>query len=57
MNHAISGIETIFLPCNSSSSFIASSLVRQIAQFGGADRIGPMVPAPVARRLKEKYSP
>jgi pantetheine-phosphate adenylyltransferase len=57
MNHAISGIETIFLPCNSSSSFIASSLVRQIAQFGGADRIGSMVPAPVARRLKERYAP
>lgn len=57
MNHAISGIETIFLPCNSSSSFIASSLVRQIAQFGGSDRIGPMVPPAVARRLKEKYAP
>lgn len=56
MNHAISDIETIFLPCNASSPFIASSLVRQIAQFGGSDRIGPMVPAAVARRLKDKHA-
>ena len=55
MNKAISGIETIFLPCGSQSSFIASSLIRQIAQFGGADRVGSMVPEPVARRLKEKF--
>lgn len=56
MNHAISGIETVFLPCNASSPFIASSLVRQIAQFGGSDRIGPTVPAAVTRRLKEKHA-
>ena len=55
MNKAISGIETVFLPCGSQSSFIASSLVRQIAQFGGADRVGALVPAPVARRLQEKF--
>lgn len=55
MNKAISGTETIFLPCGTQSSFIASSLIRQIAQFGGADRVGSMVPEPVARRLKEKF--
>lgn len=55
MNHAISGIETVFLPCATSSSFIASSLVRQIARFGGADRIGSMVPPPVAKRLQERF--
>ena len=57
MNHAISGIETVFLPCASSSSFIASSLIRQIAQYGGADRVGSMVPVPVAKRLSEKFLP
>lgn len=56
MNEAISGIETWFVPCASNSSFIASSLVRQIAQFGGADRVGSMVPEGVARRLKEKFT-
>jgi pantetheine-phosphate adenylyltransferase len=55
MNKAISGTETVFLPCGTQSSFIASSLIRQIAQFGGADRVGSMVPEPVARRLKEKF--
>ena len=55
MNEAISGIETIFIPCASTSSFIASSLVRQIATFGGAERVGTMVPEPVAIRLKEKF--
>lgn len=57
MNKAISGIETVFLPCGSASSFIASSLVRQIAKYGGADRVGSMVPPVVARRLKEKFAP
>lgn len=56
MNHAISGIDTVFVPCSSSGSFIASSLVRQIAQFGGAGRIGSMVPRSVAKRLEEKFT-
>jgi pantetheine-phosphate adenylyltransferase len=57
MNFAISGIETVFLPCGTSSSFIASTLVRQIAQFGGASRIGEMVPEPVFKRLADKFPP
>lgn len=56
MNNAVSGIDTIFLPCASSRSFISSSLLRQFAVFGGADRVDSMVPAPVARRLKEKFA-
>lgn len=55
MNKAISGIETVFLPCGTQSSFIASSLIRQIAQFGGAQRVGSMVPPAVAKRLDEKF--
>jgi pantetheine-phosphate adenylyltransferase len=57
MNKAISGIETIFFPCTSQSSFIASSLVRDIARFGGADRVSSFVPEPVYRRLLEKFPP
>jgi pantetheine-phosphate adenylyltransferase len=57
MNRAISGIDTLFLPCASDMSFIASSLIRDIARFGGADRVSSMVPAPVAKRLAEKYPP
>ncbi len=57
MNKTMSGIVTVFLPCASSQSFIASSLVREIARFGGGDRIGSMVPAPVAKRLAERFTP
>ena len=57
MNKAISGIETVFFPCASDSSFIASSLIRDIARYGGADRLSGMVPGPVFRRLVEKFPP
>jgi pantetheine-phosphate adenylyltransferase len=56
MNKAISGIQTVFLPCGPESSFIAATLIRQIAMFGGADRLGSMVPENVAKRLNEKYA-
>jgi pantetheine-phosphate adenylyltransferase len=57
MNEAISGIHTVFLPCASSQSFIASSLVRDIVRLGGADRVSSMVPGPVGKRLVEQFSP
>ncbi|MHB1534409.1 MAG: pantetheine-phosphate adenylyltransferase [Acidimicrobiales bacterium] len=55
MNKAVSGFETLFIPCSSSYSFIASKYVREFARFGGADRIGTTVPAPVLTKLKEKF--
>ena len=55
MNEAISGIQTVFVPCASSQSFLSSSLIRDIARLGGAHRVDGMVPDPVARRLKEKF--
>jgi pantetheine-phosphate adenylyltransferase len=57
MNKAISGIETVFFPCASRTSFIASSLVRDIARFGGGDRVSSFVPEPVFRRLLVKFPP
>jgi pantetheine-phosphate adenylyltransferase len=56
MNKAVSGIETLFIPCSSEYTFIASKYVREFARFGGADRIGTMVPPPVLTQLKEKFS-
>jgi pantetheine-phosphate adenylyltransferase len=56
MNKAVSGIETLFIPCSSEYSFIASKFVREIARYGGADRIGTMVPGPVFTKLKEKFA-
>ena len=55
MNKAISGVQTMFIPCGSSNSFIASSLVRQIAQLGGVDRVEGFVPPAVMLGLKEKF--
>ena len=55
MNEAISELATVFLPCATTSSFIASSLLREIVRFGGAVRVSSMVPPPVAKRLVERY--
>ena len=55
MNEAISDLVTVFIPCATSSSFIASSLLREIARLGGAARVSSMVPPPVAKRLVERY--
>jgi len=55
MNKAISGIETVFLPCTSQSSFIAATLVRDIARIGGADRIASLVPKLVVDRVRAKF--
>jgi pantetheine-phosphate adenylyltransferase len=53
MNHAVSGVDTLFIPCGSSHAFLASKLIREIARFGGD--VSTMVPEPVSRRLKERY--
>jgi len=50
-NKTISGVETIFIPSTSSSSFIASKLIREIAFFGGD--VSAMVPENVNKHLLE----
>jgi pantetheine-phosphate adenylyltransferase len=56
MNKSVSGFETLFIPCSSEYSFIASKYVRDFARYGGAERIGSMVPAPVFAKLKERFA-
>lgn len=53
MNQKISGVDTMFIPSTSGSSFLASKLLREITRFGGD--VSDMVPPAVAARLKEKY--
>ena len=53
MNKRVSGVDTLFIPSASGNSFLASKLLREITKFGGD--VNEMVPAPVARRLQEKY--
>ena len=56
MNKAVAGVQTLFIPSASEHSFIASKFVRDFARFGGADRIGTLVPEPVFVALKEKFA-
>ncbi|HEX7167712.1 MAG TPA: pantetheine-phosphate adenylyltransferase [Acidimicrobiales bacterium] len=56
MNKKISGLETVFLPCSTQSSFIAASLVRDIARYGDPDRVKGMVPDAVLKRLHDKFA-
>jgi pantetheine-phosphate adenylyltransferase len=55
MNKAVSGIDTILIPCATASSFLASKFVKDFVRYGAADRIDSMVPAPVAKRLRTKF--
>ena len=48
-----SEIETIFLSTNTNFSFLSSSLVKEVAKFGG--EINHMVPDAVERDLKEYF--
>ena len=48
------GIETVFLMPSLQYSYIRSSLVKEVASFGGC--LDGLVPDIVIRRLKEKFS-
>ena len=54
MNFRLSGIDTLFIPTAPQHSFLSSSLVREVARFGGD--VTSMVPEQVARRLAAKFS-
>ncbi len=53
MNQRLSGIDTFFISTSPQHSFLSSSLVREVARFGGD--VSSMVPPMVAQRLKERY--
>lgn len=52
MNHRLGGVETLFMPTNPSWSFLSSSLVKEVARFGGD--VEGLVPGPVTARLRER---
>lgn len=54
MNFRLSGIDTLFIPTAPQHSFLSSSLVREVARFGGD--VTSMVPEVVAARLAAKFS-
>lgn len=52
MNHRLAGVETVFLPTSPGLSFVASSLVKEVARFGGD--VSGLVPSMVAERLADR---
>jgi pantetheine-phosphate adenylyltransferase len=53
MNQQLSGIDTFFISTSPQYSFLSSSLVREVAKFGGD--VSSMVPPVVAKRLDERF--
>jgi pantetheine-phosphate adenylyltransferase len=49
MNHGLAGLETLFLPTNPLYSFLSSSLVKEVATYGGD--VSGLVPVPVQQAL------
>ena len=54
MNRSIGQVETMFMSTNPEHSFLSSSLVKEVARFGGD--VSDFVPGPVAKRLADKYA-
>jgi pantetheine-phosphate adenylyltransferase len=52
LNHAMTGVDTMFLPTRSENAFISSSWVKEIARLGGD--VAAFVPPRVHARLLEK---
>ena len=53
MNQRLSGIDTFFISTTPQHSFLSSSLVREVAKFGGD--VTSMVPPMVAARLADRF--
>jgi len=54
MNRSIGGVETLFLTTSPLHSFLSSSLVKEVARFGGD--VDAFVPPPVAAQLRERVA-
>ena len=53
MNIGLAGVETLFMPTNPQHSFLSSSLVKDVAKWGGD--VTPHVPEVVASRLADRF--
>jgi pantetheine-phosphate adenylyltransferase len=54
MNNRLTGLETLFVATNPEYSFLSSSLVKEVAAWGGD--VSGLVPEPVLRRLRERLA-
>jgi pantetheine-phosphate adenylyltransferase len=55
MNHRLSGVDTVFVPTSPDSSFLSSSLVKEVATWGGD--VSGLVPEAVLSRLTSRLDP
>jgi len=54
MNHGLTGVQTLFLPTSPAYSFVSSSLVKQVASYGGD--VAHLLPDVVAAALAGKIN-
>jgi pantetheine-phosphate adenylyltransferase len=54
MNRHLAEVETFFVPTSAKWSYLSSSLVKEVARYGGD--VSGLVPEHVVRRLKEKMA-
>lgn len=54
MNYRLAGIETLFISTNPLYSYLSSSLVKEVATYGGD--VAGLVPGPALDRLMDKIS-
>lgn len=53
MNRHLKGVETMFVPTSATHAYLSSSLVKEVARFGG--RLEGLVPPVVEKALLSKY--
>ena len=54
MNKKLTGVETLFMPTEPVNSFLSSSLVKEVATFGGD--VSHLLPEPVHKRLVRRLA-
>ncbi|MFE9428414.1 pantetheine-phosphate adenylyltransferase [Kitasatospora sp. NPDC006697] len=54
MNHGLTGVETLFLPTSPTWSFLSSTLVKEVASYGGD--VSHLIPPTVHTRLVERIA-
>jgi pantetheine-phosphate adenylyltransferase len=52
MNHSLAGVETLFMSTNPTYSFLSSSLVKEVATWGGD--VSHLVPPLVMEQLRDR---
>ncbi|HEX3907714.1 MAG TPA: pantetheine-phosphate adenylyltransferase [Mycobacteriales bacterium] len=52
MNRSLADVDTLFMPADPHYSFLSSSLVKEVATYGGD--VSGLVPGPVLRRLQQR---